>query len=1050
MELEKELAGFSKHIPQVLRQQLICELVNDYIVKRNGAKLHAEVRIQPSIQRFHGALLFVDISGFTVLSQKLDVESLKNNINNYFKKMLEVVDKWGGDVIKFAGDALYIVWPTNIHTHGNNPAKHNGDQAKKADPLRSHRIHEESEMSPAFQLEVKKALEKAVACGLEICSSCGKHEVFIGESNERQSNQLGILGRLMPNLSSFLSTAKVSPTTTNHTISYLDVHAGVSMGLMAGIDIGFEERWEYFIIGDPIAGVAAAEGSAEKGDVAMCAKSHAILHPPSSKSNSPTIASTRTTQEDEKDIPCACGCFRTPSGCFKVVDSKAEPPKGVKALRRSRSKSKIEEVHLLNELAAQETKLSEAISTDVERAFMSAQPMLKHYYAENYEKYVANPRGKNNKDKKSTTPMSEIEKHFLHSLKEVVHDHFSTWMKSALVVETMFHVHDASRHDFSPQHKSLTGEYFSVLGNIFHATEVPKPADRVTRLSLELKPTESADSWDTLSKTKIKPVPRGQGNNSLSSHDINYAALPGYMTPDRTMTPVPNAVEHKGHEATTASELRSVTIMFIKIDGMDMQLTIDANRSKTTIKPQSICYENFGFLDRTENEAAADQLMLQKLQSCIEVLGEAIYTNGGQMRQFMVDDKGTVCIATFGLRGAVNEDNAAAAIEAGNSIINGLERINIISSIGITTGKAYCGQVGSSLRHEFAVMGPSVNLSARLMCKAGPNSIMCDHDTAIRDRAHEFNKLSAVVAKGYAQPVMTYSPKFNAHPMMQQMMVKDPSGSLSARFIGSLGSSSGGSLRVRMDFKTADRDQAKFTIRSGAKNNDNVPPGERLWKLSDSDFFIPNSGDTFLGESVVEHSYVKLHGRKQEIAKLFAGLFTKKRSGNVFGFEEGVRMVALCGAGGIGKSALAAAFAAKLFHASKRDPQFNAFIMKNRPSSLHSAIPFNTWRPLVGELCRSVYRIVHNQPATPKRVKGQGDYNDTILRGLDEIFNLVPREMVEFKNIVANLLGFADLEESEASNRMDMKMKMLKCCELIAAIISCSAKVMKKMVIIIL
>lgn len=72
----------------------------------------------------------MDIAGFTVLSQRLDVESLKNNINNYFTRMLGIIDKWGGgqlhypvlslifcvtniflslmiDVVKFAGDALY-------------------------------------------------------------------------------------------------------------------------------------------------------------------------------------------------------------------------------------------------------------------------------------------------------------------------------------------------------------------------------------------------------------------------------------------------------------------------------------------------------------------------------------------------------------------------------------------------------------------------------------------------------------------------------------------------------------------------------------------------------------------------------------------------------------------------------------------------------------------------------------------------------------------------------------------------------------------------------
>jgi hypothetical protein len=40
-----------------------------------------------------GSLLFVDISGFTVLSQLLHIESLKTQINAYFTNMLDVIDR---------------------------------------------------------------------------------------------------------------------------------------------------------------------------------------------------------------------------------------------------------------------------------------------------------------------------------------------------------------------------------------------------------------------------------------------------------------------------------------------------------------------------------------------------------------------------------------------------------------------------------------------------------------------------------------------------------------------------------------------------------------------------------------------------------------------------------------------------------------------------------------------------------------------------------------------------------------------------------------------
>lgn len=50
------------------------------------------------------------------------------------------------------------------------------------------------------------------------------------------------------------------------------------MGLMAGIDIGANDRWEYFLIGQPLTKVAVAEGLASTGDVVMCPESHAVYH----------------------------------------------------------------------------------------------------------------------------------------------------------------------------------------------------------------------------------------------------------------------------------------------------------------------------------------------------------------------------------------------------------------------------------------------------------------------------------------------------------------------------------------------------------------------------------------------------------------------------------------------------------------------------------------------------------------------------------------------------------------------------------------------------
>ena len=81
------------------------------------------------------------------------------------------------------------------------------------------------------------------------------------------------------------------------------------------------------------------------------------------------------------------------------------------------------------------------------------------------------------------------------------------------------------------------------------------------------------------------------------------------------------------------------------------------------------------------------------------------------------------------------------------------------SRIGATVGTTYCGVVGGVMRHEYAVLGPSVNLAARLMACKGNRGILVDEN--VRSLASDkfgFEALSPVVAKGYIDPVPIYEP----------------------------------------------------------------------------------------------------------------------------------------------------------------------------------------------------------------------------------------------------------------------------------------------------
>jgi class 3 adenylate cyclase len=52
--------------------------------------------------------------------------------------------------------------------------------------------------------------------------------------------------------------------------------------------------------------------------------------------------------------------------------------------------------------------------------------------------------------------------------------------------------------------------------------------------------------------------------------------------------------------------------------------------------------------------------------------------------------------------------------------------------IGVTTGIAFCGPVGSGSRREYSVLGDVVNTGARLMQQAASVKLACDEDGVFR------------------------------------------------------------------------------------------------------------------------------------------------------------------------------------------------------------------------------------------------------------------------------------------------------------------------------
>ncbi|MDQ3492438.1 MAG: zinc ribbon domain-containing protein, partial [Chloroflexota bacterium] len=72
----------------------------------------AQPAATPIAERRLVSVLFADLVGFTTLAQDRDAEAVRDILTRYFEAAREVVERYGGTIEKFIGDAVMAVWGT--------------------------------------------------------------------------------------------------------------------------------------------------------------------------------------------------------------------------------------------------------------------------------------------------------------------------------------------------------------------------------------------------------------------------------------------------------------------------------------------------------------------------------------------------------------------------------------------------------------------------------------------------------------------------------------------------------------------------------------------------------------------------------------------------------------------------------------------------------------------------------------------------------------------------------------------------------------------------
>lgn len=160
---------------------------------------------------------------------------------------------------------------------------------------------------------------------------------------------------------------------------------------------------------------------------------------------------------------------------------------------------------------------------------------------------------------------------------------------------------------------------------------------------------------------------------------------------------------------------------------------------------------------------------LPQAQEVMEVLQKSIYHYEGSVNKLSADEKGVTLVAAMGLPPLAHEDDPLRAVHAAMTICSRLQRMEMDCGIGITTGRVYCGEIGSSQRREYTVMGDVVNMSARLMMASLAQktddderhiqAMLCDEATAEACRKKLAMKtLTPIMVKGKDYPIPIFKP----------------------------------------------------------------------------------------------------------------------------------------------------------------------------------------------------------------------------------------------------------------------------------------------------
>lgn len=112
----RDLEFFADYLAPVIEvfatRQLAVSLLDTYVGPRTGRRVLQGTIKRGDGERIFAAMWFSDLRDFTSLTESLSIQELLQTLNDYFELVAAAVTARGGEILRFIGDAMLIVFPS--------------------------------------------------------------------------------------------------------------------------------------------------------------------------------------------------------------------------------------------------------------------------------------------------------------------------------------------------------------------------------------------------------------------------------------------------------------------------------------------------------------------------------------------------------------------------------------------------------------------------------------------------------------------------------------------------------------------------------------------------------------------------------------------------------------------------------------------------------------------------------------------------------------------------------------------------------------------------